>query len=331
MPDGGDLPLEAWMGRLPPQVMSRSFSELALPGAHNAGARSVLRMLPETMERFATRAVGRNPLLNFLARAVADIAPPFVESTAVCQNDSITKLLRSGVRVLDLRVGLCDGEVYICHAVVCDITLRRVLQEVASFLRAQEEEVVALLIKRDHDHPRFDTQENWAKVQAWVSKWLGTFLVTDRRGLSLPMSSLLSKGQRALVLIDVPQGVEQTVGLPYNRTTVESSWRDETKSVKDMLKVLDEWRRSGRMQACRGRLKLLEVALPGNPASLAGPAQAAFRRFIHDCNLNVGTKLDFPDEATVRAIIMKNWEVRGESRAGDHHEEQEHKRRRREQ
>jgi hypothetical protein len=61
----------------------------------------------------------------------------------------VSELLLSGVRALDLRVGMHESEVHICHTVVCELTLSAALSEVSAFLQGAPGEVVVLLIKCD--------------------------------------------------------------------------------------------------------------------------------------------------------------------------------------
>lgn len=297
-----ELPLHAWMACLPTEVKMRSFCELALPGAHNAGACDVLCIPPSTLAQYVGETLASCP-------PIAALAAPFARSAAICQHLTIGGLLRAGIRILDFRLGLHNGEVHICHTVICGTTLREALQDLVDFLRAEEQafEVVAVLVKRDWHHQGFDTPENWELVQACMVSILGNLLVTDTNGLGMPMAELCSRGQRALVLVELPHGAELSCGLPITKGNFEKSWRPDTKTVEDMLSVLQEWRHTGRMRPERGRLKLLEVALPGGPSASAPRALACFRDFLQGGPLAIGTVLDFPDEETVRAIVAKNW------------------------
>ncbi|CAE7292673.1 plcA, partial [Symbiodinium necroappetens] len=144
--------LESWMQQLPAEAKSRSICELALPGAHNAGASEVKCISPLVSSGGYLASVAKNSVANALAKPLAGVM-------AVCQADGIGQLLRKGVRLLDLRLGLHDEQLYICHTVVCNRTFCSVLEEVAEFLREQPEEVVVLLVKRDWGaRDYFDTQ-----------------------------------------------------------------------------------------------------------------------------------------------------------------------------
>ena len=150
------VPLDSWMQKLPPQAKSRSICELALPGAHNAGASEVKCISPLVANDTGgyLSGIARSGVANAIARPIAG-------AIAVCQSDGIGELLRKGVRLLDLRLGRHDGQLYICHTVVCNRSFCSVLEEVAEFLREQPEEVVVLLVMRDWGaREYFDTEDS---------------------------------------------------------------------------------------------------------------------------------------------------------------------------
>jgi len=285
------------MGHLPESVRQRSFCELALPCCHNAGARQVKCIPSHTLAKYVGESMARMPM-------VSSIAMPFASGAAVCQGASIRELLDLGARILDFRVGMHEGEIYICHTVVCELTLQEALREVLSFLEANADEVVALLIKRDWEHRDFDTDDNWMTLQAVVGSVFGDLLAND---ISLPLQALTENGTRVLVLLEAPADVDVFCGIRSSKRNLDTSWRPTTKTVEDMICVLGEWRDSGRMQPERSKLKLVEVALPGSPSTLAVGASKAFCTFVEDVPLAVGVNLDFPDEPTVRIIVGKNW------------------------
>ncbi|CAE7217470.1 unnamed protein product [Symbiodinium sp. KB8] len=293
--------LESWMQQLPAEAKSRSICELALPGAHNAGASEVKCISPLVSGGGYLASVAKNSVANALAKPLAGVM-------AVCQADGIGQLLRKGVRLLDLRLGLHDEQLYICHTVVCNRTFCSVLEEVAEFLREQPEEVVVLLVKRDWGaRDYFDTQEIWSKVQTTLDELLGPQLL-ENEDLPKPLTDLVKRNRRVLAMVELPQKVKQRCGIRITGGNLQSSWKDETRTVSDMLKDLECWYQSGRMRPQPGCLKVLEVCLPGTPSSLGPSACAAFSRFLTDGRaVHVATKLDFPDETTIRRIVEQNW------------------------
>ena len=147
------VPLQSWMQQLPSHAKGRSICELALPGAHNAGAREVKCISPLVKTGGYLNDIARSGVANAIARPVAG-------AVALCQAVGIGQLLQDGVRLLDLRLGRHDGELYMCHTVICNQTFCGVLEEVAQFLREQPGEVVVLLVKRDFHHREyFDTED----------------------------------------------------------------------------------------------------------------------------------------------------------------------------
>merc|ERR1712232_1428660 len=219
---------------------------------------------------------------------VAAIATPIAAIPALCQRQSISELLQMGVRGLDLRVGLHEGEIYICHTVVCDLTLSSALQQVADFLKEQPEEVVVVLIKRDWDHRDFDTTANWEELQAIVQSVLGDFVLQSHKQLRQPVNELCVRGKRAAVVIQTPSDVEVVSGIKSGNHCLLTSWRDATRSVEGLLEVLQEWRTNGWIEPEPGKLKLMEVALPGLPSWYAPKAMEAFRSFLEEAAFGVG-------------------------------------------
>ena len=100
----GPASLESWMQQLPAKAKFRSICELALPGAHNAGASEVKCISPLVSGGGYLASVAKNSVANALAKPLAGVM-------AVCQADGIGQLLRKGVRLLDLRLGL-----RLCHS-----------------------------------------------------------------------------------------------------------------------------------------------------------------------------------------------------------------------
>lgn len=297
-----DLPLDEWMGHLPTEFLrSHSFTELAIPAAHNAAVREV-HCVPSDIIR---RHVG-----SFLAvQCFGKFLKPIAGSVAICQEKSIPELLKFGIRSVDLRVGEHSGGIYICHAVVSTVTLETALLQVAEFLKERTSEVVHISVKRDYDHPAFDNTENWKIVLDIVESSIGDLAVSNEDMLNIPLAELCGGARRALVMVELPEEIEVRTGIRMTAQNLKKSWRDAVRSVGPMVEVLNEWRNTGQMEPERGCLKFLEVALPFNPKSKAPKALAAFRRFMQEGPLHIGAMLDFPDEETIRAIIRNNFET----------------------
>ena len=173
------LPLEGWMSKLPHTTKGRSLCELALPGAHNAGANAVECISASTLTDYLGPTLGKTLAQSSIIQA---LAKPVAQIPALCQTDSVGQLLRKGIRLLDLRLGLHDSdksEIYICHTVVCSTTFRTVLSELRDFLQQNQEELVVLLIKRDWEHPGFDTPENWLRAQQMLEEELDGMLLSQ--------------------------------------------------------------------------------------------------------------------------------------------------------
>ena len=178
------------MSSLPAAAKARSLCEIALPGAHNAGASAIECIPASTLSDFLGSTLANSSFIQVLAKPVATLP-------ALCQTQSIHQLLRAGIRLLDLRLGLHNDEIYICHTVVCSTTFRAVLVELREFLEQNQEELVVLLIKRDWEHREFDGIDNWLRVQQMLEEHLDGMLLSQA-DMKRPISWLVE--QRRVVL-----------------------------------------------------------------------------------------------------------------------------------
>ena len=144
-------------------------------------------------------------------------------------------------------------------------------------------------------------------MQDLLEAYLGPQLLSDG-DLLKPLSDLVQRGKRVLAMVEVPNRLTHKCGVRLTGKNLDSSWRDETRTVGDMMKDLESWYRSGRMRPEPGRLKILEVCLPGAPFHLGPEACKAFRGFLQEGHtVRVATKFDFPDPVTIRALVEQNW------------------------
>lgn len=304
------IPLCSWMEHLPEEAQQRNLCQLALPSAHNAGARAVTYMPHRTLTQFVGKGIACLPGMSYAALA-------FARSITICQCLSIGELLTAGVRVLDLRAGLHEGQIYICHGLICDVTLKEALEQVADFLRRQSEEIVVVLIKPDwflkEDFGPLEA-ENWQMLLAEVAETLGEFYIAGPSfgndcPLTLSVQKLRQRGQRAVVLVRAHYEVPLPEGLVRMcPETYVTTWQPSTSTVEEMISVLESHRASGWLRPSNGQLKVLEVALPRRPSELAPLAMEAFRCWVAEEVLCGAVNLDFPDEITVRFIVQRNWE-----------------------
>ncbi|CAJ1461158.1 unnamed protein product [Effrenium voratum] len=275
----------------------RTLCELALPGAHNAGAcavRAVPRQLLGPLGYVASTA-----LVQAVARPVAGVP-------ALCQSETIGQLLRRGIRLLDLRLGLHEEEIYICHGVVCELTLRGALQEVRDFLVHHPQELVVLLLKKDWEHRSFDdSASNWRSVQRSLQQELGQLMLRTE-DLARPVSCLVQQGRRALAMLELPPGSPQICGVKSSNENFASSWAPSVTTVEEQMRQVHLWSQE-LSQPQPSQLKVLELCLPGMPRANAPKMQEAFRKFLRSGPIHVATKIDFPEAATIEAIIEQNW------------------------
>jgi hypothetical protein len=223
----------------------------------------------------------------------------------------VTELLAAGVRGLDLRVGMHEGEVHVCHTVVCELTLSAALGEVVAFLAGGEAEgeVVVIYIKCDWEaRAEWRGAANWEQVQAIVMSVLGDMVCAEEE-LALPLGTLLERGRRAVLLMEVPPAVEMWSGVRSSRANLRSNWSDSLKTAADIVEAAEAWQASGQLRPEKSCLKMLECAVPGSPVGSAPAVLAGFRSFLGGLEqpLSIAVNMDCPDEATVRLIVQQNW------------------------
>lgn len=232
-----------------------------------------------------------------------------------------------------------EGEVHICHTIVCELTLSAALSEVAAFLGASASagEICVLYLKCDWEmRAEWQSADNWygrdsrhifipgrgpqwtacgcrEQVQAIVLSVLGDMACSEAE-FSLPLSVLLARKKRAVVLIEAPSGVEIWTGCGVRTSAdschLRSSWSDSITSAGDVIVAAEAWVKSGEIQPKKGCLKVLEVAVPGSPLSSAQATQAAFCRWLSalESPLRIAVQMDSPEEATTRLILQQNWQ-----------------------
>ena len=300
MADGADaVDLENWMSQLPDRIRrERSICELALPGAHNAGANSVECIPSTTLAPYMGETLAKSSVIQMLAR-------PIASGPARCQSENVSTLLRRGIRFLDLRLGLHQDEIRICHTVVCSTTYQTVLSEIRDFLENHPEELVVLLIKRDWEHKYFDTAHNWSSVQEMLIEELAGMLMLGD-DMKQPISQLVKENRRVLAMLEMRNG-EHLCGVLATSRNLKCSWSSEVITVADQMKQIKSWCSDGMILPQPGCLKLLELAIPGVPYFSAPKMQAAFREFLNDTTLHVATKIDFPETETIQKLVQMNW------------------------
>ena len=300
MADGADaVDLENWMSQLPDRILrERSICELALPGAHNAGANSVECIPSTTLAPYMGETLAKSSVIQMLAR-------PIASGPARCQSESVSTLLRRGIRFLDFRLGLHQDEIRICHTVVCSTTYQTVLSEIRDFLENHPEELVVLLIKRDWEHKYFDTAHNWSSVHEMLIEELGGMLMLGD-DMKQPISQLVKENRRVLAMLEMRNG-EHLCGVLATSRNLKCSWSSHVMTVADQMKQIKSWCRDGMILPQPGCLKLLELAIPGVPYFSAPKMQAAFREFLNNTTLHVATKIDFPETETIQKLVQMNW------------------------
>lgn len=188
---------EAWMGEL---AQDRSLRELCLPGTHDSGA----YMLTDRIAPAAAQQPGLMRLASVLAGGERYPARyrSLVRHMSVTQRRPILDQLRDGVRLLDLRICACDGELWIHHGLLGP-RLDDVLDDLSSFLQASEHELV--VVRASH----FTMGQGRAHhdvVSALLERFAGHLLPRGVDVLTAPLRHLTSEGSRLLWFYEPDDG-----------------------------------------------------------------------------------------------------------------------------
>ena len=189
-----------------------------------------------------------NSIVNFLAKG-------FVKRMSKAQPANAMQLLKSGVRYLDVRVTLVDGEYYTAHGLVSN-TLEYYLKDVVEFLGTHPGEVVIFDIQHFQMPNESDTNTEFANLMNFMAgvknsqgKSIFDYVHYDLEMGQIPLSELrystvtqkrTSGG--AVVLAKYSGDVRvysrdnQTIeGAPDSTKVIRSLWH-ETNSYNELVK-----------------------------------------------------------------------------------------------
>eukprot|EP00438_Fugacium_kawagutii_P005517 Skav227061 [mRNA] locus=scaffold72:944621:945067:- [translate_table: standard] len=134
----------------------------------------------------------------------------------------------------------------------------------------------------------------------------------EKEDMRLPVSQLVKQSRQVLAMVELPSNVQLLCGVRRTDQNVIYSWSPKVATVADQMSRITSWCQNGTILPQPGYLKLLELALPGNPRASAPELQATFRDFVKNQvatfgPLHVATKIDFPETETVQEIVKMNW------------------------
>ncbi|KAJ9073318.1 hypothetical protein DSO57_1017722 [Entomophthora muscae] len=178
-----------WMGVLlskePVKFGARKLYEISIPATHNS--------------------------------ATYNVKPTIISSIAMCQKYDILHQLRSGVRLLDLRIcdDTPDNVIMISHRFLCG-SLGEVFHQIYSFIFENKSEIIVVAIKKDWD--RELSQEGYDTMVQMASNYFAGYLMTREDLETLPVSELVRQNKR--VHFSSP-GLEHT---PIRTSDVAQTW-----------------------------------------------------------------------------------------------------------
>lgn len=186
--------LSDWMGDLLSQELpvSPSLNSLCLLGSHNACSSSIPKSLT-------------------------------LSSISITQDESVSKQLEAGVRVLDIRVApLKESKGFtVCHGPHRGHMLGHILQEIVSFVKEHKKEVLVIVIKYEGKSGYKMLEQDWPLLLSEMSSSLSHLALTKRDSpdcslANLPLKSILAKKKNLLVFLN-----------PNKSSTFDSSLMNE--------------------------------------------------------------------------------------------------------
>ncbi len=187
----------AWMGEL---ALGRSLRELCLPGTHDSGAYRL-------SDRIAPTAA-QQPGLMRLASVLAggDRYPAryrsLVRHMSVTQRRPVAEQLRDGIRLLDLRICACDGELWIHHGLLGP-RLSEVLDDLASFVDGTDHELV--VVRASH-FTMGQGRDHHDVVSELLERFAGRLVPRGAEALTAPLGDLTADGSRLLWFYEPDDG-----------------------------------------------------------------------------------------------------------------------------
>ena len=196
MPPTRGMPA-VWMTEL---AQARSLRELCLPGTHDSGA----YMLTDRIAPAAAQQPGLMRLASVLAGGERYPARyrSLVRHMSVTQRRPVLEQLRDGIRLLDLRICACDGELWIHHGLLGP-RLEEVLDDIATFCEESDGE---LLVVRASHFTMGRGKDHGDVVAAILERFAAHLVPRASEVLVSPLGDLTSEGPRLLWFYEPDDG-----------------------------------------------------------------------------------------------------------------------------
>jgi hypothetical protein len=205
------------MGQLAQRL---SLRELCLPGTHDSGAYFL-------SDRIAPAAAQQPGLMRLAAVLAGGERYParyrsLVRHMSVTQRRPILAQLRDGIRLLDLRICACDGELWIHHGLLGP-RLAEVLDDLETFVDETEHELV--VVRASH-FTMGQGRDHGDVVDAIEERFGGRLMPRGAEVLSAPIGELTSDGSRLLWFYEPDDGNRVARDDPRFWPSIHSLYRE---------------------------------------------------------------------------------------------------------
>jgi hypothetical protein len=221
-----------WMGQLQSQYSDLKFSDLVLPGAHDAGMYEMT--LKDTQDAVA-QLCGSNVALDALCKAGVSVGAQALENFSITQKDDSATQMDFGTRYFDFRPAYLKTDshktAYHVHNFITGASFADFLTGVNHFLASNAQEIAVVQIKdsgiQESSFQPLSKAEVKNYLVQYISSTVGYDLVEDLRPFNdVKLADLATSGKRLIVL--------------YGNSNVNDSYSDAaySQSLTDATSII---------------------------------------------------------------------------------------------
>eukprot|EP01083_Nonionella_stella_P064912 169645_1 len=218
--------LTDWIGDMCPELGHLPLCHLCIPGTHDSATWTMVpgsHLAPDAPRMF--RALHKMDLTGRVDRIMSNWGK--------AQSMSITHQLESGIRFLDVRTCLCEGELVTCHTLK-GINIAIVFNQLLSFLEAHPREIV--IIQMIHFYAM--DQSHHRDLVEYIHNKLGRRLLPMTKcGSSITLSEMVDTGHQVIVIYQNPPAEFNRFLWTNSHKVFQSIWanKQDCKSLKEVL------------------------------------------------------------------------------------------------
>jgi hypothetical protein len=206
MPDAPFYSPASWMNDISSSIGSKTLTQIALPGSHDSGAYDfTAEVLDQYQTQLLEAVVGvvkkmREEWWLWPVGWLSDkVVVKAIKDWSKAQNLDIGDQLNAGVRWLDLRTMIYEGQPYLFHGFVAH-SASEALDQVKSFLNAQPKEIVILSFS--HMPNSMTTEQHVALANLIQTKLGSSAICPDLQFRTI--GEMQQQGTRAVVFYTAP-------------------------------------------------------------------------------------------------------------------------------